>query len=46
MFCDTNPIAVKYALYKKGIITNESVRLPLTELSSDKKVLVDTIFGF
>ncbi len=40
MFCETNPIPVKYALSKMGMC-NENVRLPLTPLQEKSKVTVD-----
>jgi 4-hydroxy-tetrahydrodipicolinate synthase len=32
-FIETNPIAIKYLLFRMGLITADSVRLPLTPLS-------------
>jgi 4-hydroxy-tetrahydrodipicolinate synthase len=32
LFCETNPIPVKWALFKMGIIRKPEVRLPLVEL--------------
>ena len=46
MFCDTNPIAVKYAMAKKGIISSDTLRLPLTKLQEDKQKIVDSAFDF
>ncbi len=40
MFCETNPIPVKYALSKMGMC-NENVRLPLIPLQEKSKVIVD-----
>ncbi len=40
MFCETNPIPVKYALSKMGMC-NENVRLPLSPLQAKSKVIVD-----
>ena len=39
MFCDTNPVPVKYALSLMGHMSDE-VRLPLVGLDDDKKALV------
>ena len=41
MFCQTNPIPVKYAAFLLGICENE-VRLPLTEPSDDAKARIST----
>ena len=43
MFCNTNPVPVKYALYKMGIINSPEVRLPLIELNDQQKTFVDLI---
>jgi 4-hydroxy-tetrahydrodipicolinate synthase len=40
LFCEANPIPVKYALYKMGRIPN-GIRLPLTELSDSHKSKID-----
>ncbi len=41
LFCQVNPIPIKYALYKMGLCKNY-LRLPLVPLSQDKQRLVDT----
>ena len=41
MFCETNPVPVKYALYKLGIFKSDECRLPLITLSQKSKDLVD-----
>ena len=41
MFCEPNPIPVKYALSKIGIIKN-NLRLPLTPLETQHQTLIDT----
>ena len=41
LFIDTNPIPIKYALYKAGLCNN-ILRLPLVELDSKKAKLVST----
>ena len=43
MFCETNPVPVKYALYKLGIFKSDECRLPLITLSQKSKDLVDKI---
>ena len=40
MFCDTNPVPVKYALALANIYKSADVRLPLTNLSADNKTKV------
>jgi len=35
LFCETNPIPVKYLLYHMGIFINYNMRLPMTPLSSE-----------
>lgn len=34
LFCEANPIPVKWASHQMGLITNAYIRLPLTELSA------------
>jgi 4-hydroxy-tetrahydrodipicolinate synthase len=46
MFCESNPVPVKYALYKFGLYENSSVRLPLVELSDENKQKVDSELTF
>ena len=41
MFCETNPVPVKYALYKMGIFKSPECRLPLVELEEKSKTFVD-----
>ena len=41
LFIDTNPIPIKYALYKAGLCNN-ILRLPLVELDSEKAKIVST----
>lgn len=45
LFCDVNPMPVKYAMSKMGL-DNGACRLPLTRLSDSKKELVDRILHF
>jgi 4-hydroxy-tetrahydrodipicolinate synthase len=33
LFCEANPIPVKWAVHRMGLITHGHIRLPLTELS-------------
>lgn len=40
LFLESNPIPAKWALYKMGKIDND-IRMPLTSLSEDKKVLLE-----
>jgi len=35
LFCEANPIPVKWAVHQMGLISQGEIRLPLTELSSD-----------
>ncbi|GGI86036.1 4-hydroxy-tetrahydrodipicolinate synthase [Shewanella hanedai] len=35
LFCEANPIPVKWAAYRMGLISQEEIRLPLTELSTE-----------
>ncbi|WP_417760570.1 4-hydroxy-tetrahydrodipicolinate synthase [Shewanella sp.] len=35
LFSESNPIPVKWAVHKMGLITHGAIRLPLTELSSE-----------
>ncbi len=37
MFCETNPVPVKYALYKFNIFKSDELRLPLISLSNEHK---------
>ena len=45
MFCETNPVPVKYALYKLGIFKSEDCRLPLVKLSSNSKKIIDDVLN-
>ena len=42
VFLDTNPIPIKYAMVKKGMI-KEGYRLPLCPMNSEKKQCMDSI---
>ena len=35
LFCEANPIPVKWAAHQMGLISQGEIRLPLTELSSE-----------
>ena len=43
MFCESNPVPVKYALYKLGIFRSQECRLPLIELTQENKERIDSI---
>lgn len=43
MFCESNPVPVKYALYKMGIFASPECRLPLIELSDKSKKIVEDV---
>jgi 4-hydroxy-tetrahydrodipicolinate synthase len=40
LFCESNPIPVKWVLHRMGLIP-EGIRLPLTPLSSDKHAILE-----
>ena len=40
MFCETNPVPVKYALQQLGIFKSAEVRKPLIELGDESKVYI------
>lgn len=42
LFIETNPVPVKYALYKMGMITEE-IRLPLINASDETKAIIDSV---
>lgn len=42
LFCETNPIPIKYVLYKQGKISSNKTRLPLVEPSDSHKREIDT----
>ncbi|CAL7963697.1 4-hydroxy-tetrahydrodipicolinate synthase [Alphaproteobacteria bacterium] len=43
MFCETNPIPVKYAAYLLNIIHSPHIRLPLCELGENSKQIIANI---
>ncbi|QCI26634.1 4-hydroxy-tetrahydrodipicolinate synthase [Buchnera aphidicola (Thelaxes californica)] len=45
LFIETNPIPVKWAAQKLGLIENSKLRLPLTMLSSDNKKILNNIIN-
>lgn len=47
LFCETNPIPVKYMMHMIGLYDNHKMRLPMTELSESKeKSILDTLNYF
>ena len=38
LFIETNPIPIKYALYKKGLIVSDNVRLPLMKMTNGEHI--------
>lgn len=44
LYCDVNPVPVKYALVRRGIIASDEVRLPLTPLNEELKNNINTLF--
>ena len=46
LYSDTNPIPVKYALWKQGVIKSAAVRLPLVPISEEAARNVDSAFEF
>ncbi|MFW6362507.1 MAG: 4-hydroxy-tetrahydrodipicolinate synthase [Spirochaeta sp.] len=43
LFWETNPIPIKYALTRRGIISSSSLRLPLVELAEELHEAMDAI---
>lgn len=43
MFCEINPVPIKYALFKAGVITSPGVRQPLALLTEDNAKHITTI---
>ncbi|CAN5387793.1 4-hydroxy-tetrahydrodipicolinate synthase [soil metagenome] len=41
LYCEANPIPLKYALHKIGLIASAELRLPLTELDKNLRSVVD-----
>ena len=41
MFCETNPVPIKYALHKLNIISSPQVRMPLVQLEISHKAMID-----
>jgi 4-hydroxy-tetrahydrodipicolinate synthase len=47
LFCEPNPIVVKYLLHKKGCIAHSDVRLPLLQFTGDQNTAaVDSILTY
>jgi len=44
LFCETNPIPVKYMMHAMGLYNNHEMRLPMTELSTSKEMIVSDVF--
>ncbi len=42
LFCTSNPVPVKYALQKLGVLTNAAVRLPLVEATAAERELIES----
>lgn len=43
LYCDVNPVPVKYALARRGIIASDEVRLPLVPLNKELKNIINTL---
>lgn len=43
MFCESNPIPIKYIMFVEKIYSSYKMRLPLTELSEDKRKMIDEL---
>src|SRR5262249_237114 len=43
IFLDTNPIPVKYMMWRMGLLENAEVRLPLLELTGEQKRRLDEV---
>ncbi len=43
LFSESNPVPIKYALYKKGIIKHYGLRLPLLEASQKTQDILDSL---
>lgn len=46
LFCETNPIPVKYLLHYVGIFSNYVMRLPMTPLSDELHAKVEKAYNF
>ncbi len=45
LFCEVNPVPVKYFAYKLGLITSPAVREPLSQLSDENQSKVDKMIS-
>jgi 4-hydroxy-tetrahydrodipicolinate synthase len=43
IFLEPNPVPIKYALQQAGIISSDEVRLPLTQLTDETRVMLDRL---
>lgn len=41
LFCTTNPVPVKYAMHKMGVLANDLVRLPLVQATAQERDVID-----
>ena len=41
LFIESNPVPIKYVLYRNQLINNPDVRLPLYQLDRENKLLLD-----
>ena len=43
LFIEPNPVPVKYAMHRQGMITSPEVRLPLCEMRTESKARLETV---
>ncbi len=43
LFVEANPVPVKYAMVRKGLLDSPAVRLPLVELSDENRAFLDSL---
>ena len=46
LFIEPNPVPIKYALQRAGIIGSDEVRLPLCPMSDSNRKILDDTMGF
>ena len=46
LFCQSNPIPIKYCLYRLGLFDTCQLRLPMVPLREDKRKMVDDVMAF